>query len=194
MIDFAKAEFIKSAPGLKFCPDDSLPEVAFIGRSNVGKSSLINYLVNRKALAKTSSTPGRTQAFNYYLIDNKLYFVDFPGYGYAKVGKAMRSMWEKERERFLRERQSLRAVVLVVDIRHEISKLDQEMANLLMTLDVPVFTVLTKADKLSRQKQMAQMSYYRKLLPWAVETVIAVSSEKKQGREPLLKSLAKLVE
>jgi len=154
------SSFVKSAPNLSFCPDDNLSEIAFVGRSNVGKSSLINFLINRRKLARTSSAPGRTQTLNYYLINEDFYFVDFPGYGYAKVSKVERKKWNQAREEYLAYRQQLKAIVMVVDIRHKASDLDLEMIDILKHIDLPYFVVLTKADKLSKSKRNLQLMHF----------------------------------
>jgi len=187
------AEFTKSAPNLTFCPDDNLSEIAFVGRSNVGKSSLLNFLVNRKKLARTSSAPGRTQTLNYYLINNEFYFVDFPGYGYAKVSKTERQKWNEAREEYLAYRDQLKGIVMVVDIRHEASELDLEMMSILKQIDLPYFIVLTKADKISKSKRNLQLQHFSQKFEISTERLFVISSEKKFGKESLLKELAKVI-
>src|SRR6056297_2912284 len=184
------SEFIKSAPSLKYCPTDNLSEIAFVGRSNVGKSSLINFLINRRKLARTSSAPGRTQTLNYYLINEDFYFVDFPGYGYAKVSKVERKKWNQAREEYLAYRQQLKAIVMVVDIRHKASDLDLEMIDILKHIDLPYFVVLTKADKLSKSKRNLQLMHFSEEFQISTERLFVISSEKKFGKESLLKELA----
>src|SRR5690348_2507438 len=146
------AEFIISAVGPNQYPDDALPEIALAGRSNVGKSSLINRMINRKNLARTSSTPGKTQHLNYYRINEQLYFVDFPGYGYAKVSKTLRQVWGKMIEQYILERETLRLIMLIVDLRHPPSKDDILMYDWLKHYDMPVMVVATKADKIPRSR------------------------------------------
>lgn len=187
------SEFIKSAPNLSYCPTDNLSEVAFVGRSNVGKSSLINFLVNRKKLARTSSAPGRTQTLNYYIINNEFYFVDFPGYGYAKVSKTERKKWNESREEYLAYRNQLKAIVMVVDIRHDVSPLDIEMINILKQLSLPFYVVLTKADKLSRSKRNQKLLYFVEKFQVNTERIFVISSEKRFGKESLIKELAKVI-
>ena len=144
------AEFIKSATQPPHYPDDLLPEVAFVGRSNVGKSSLINTLVNRKRLARTSNTPGRTQLVNFFVINKALSFVDLPGYGYAKVPLSVKKGWSAMVEGYLEGRGSLRLVVLILDIRREPSENDDMLVQWLRDHHIEIVFVLTKTDKLSR--------------------------------------------
>ncbi|MBW2598883.1 MAG: YihA family ribosome biogenesis GTP-binding protein [Deltaproteobacteria bacterium] len=144
------AEFIKSAVDPFYYPNNSLPEVAFVGRSNVGKSSLINTLVNRKRLAKTSNTPGRTQLVNFFVINKKLSFVDLPGYGYAKVPVSVKKGWKAMVEGYLEGRESLRLVVMILDIRREPSENDDQLIQWLLNNHIETVFVLTKADKFSR--------------------------------------------
>ncbi|MBW2561312.1 MAG: YihA family ribosome biogenesis GTP-binding protein [Deltaproteobacteria bacterium] len=146
------AEFIKSATDSFHYPDDLLPEVAFVGRSNVGKSSLINTLVNRKRLARTSNTPGRTQLVNFFVINKVLSFVDLPGYGYAKVPLSVKRGWSAMVEEYLEGRRSLRLVVLILDIRREPSENDDMLVQWLRDHHMEIAFVLTKADKVSRSQ------------------------------------------
>ncbi|MFC9777766.1 ribosome biogenesis GTP-binding protein YihA/YsxC [Paenibacillus chitinolyticus] len=147
-----QAEFIISAVGPGQYPEDALPEIALAGRSNVGKSSLINRMISRKNLARTSSQPGKTQTLNYYRINDDLYFVDLPGYGYAKVSKTKRAEWGKFIENYLLKREPLKAVMQLVDLRHPPSKDDQAMYGWLKHMGVPVIVVATKADKVPKGK------------------------------------------
>lgn len=146
------SDFIISAVGPDQYPDDGLPEIALAGRSNVGKSSLINKMINRKNLARTSSTPGKTQHMNYYLINELMYFVDFPGYGYAKVSKTQRASWGKMVEKYMSERETLRLVLLIVDLRHPPSANDKMMFDWLKHYDLPMCVVATKADKIPKTR------------------------------------------
>ncbi|TFG91636.1 MAG: YihA family ribosome biogenesis GTP-binding protein [Syntrophobacterales bacterium] len=146
------AEFIKSATDPYHYPDDLLPEVAFVGRSNVGKSSLINTLVNRKRLAKTSNTPGRTQLVNFFVINEALSFVDLPGYGYAKVPVSVKRGWSAMVEGYLEGRENLRLVVMILDIRREPSGNDDMLAQWLRDNNIEIAFVLTKTDKISRSQ------------------------------------------
>lgn len=144
------AEFVGSATGPRDFPRDRRPEIAFAGRSNVGKSSLLNRLLGRRKLARVSKTPGRTQTINFYRINGAFYFVDLPGYGYAKVSEHMRRSWATMVEGYLRGREALRAVVVIVDARHLPTSLDQEMRSWLHAAPIPHLVVLTKVDKVSR--------------------------------------------
>ena len=188
-----EAEFIKSAPTLEHCPTTNFPEFAFAGRSNVGKSSLINYLTHHKKLARTSSEPGRTRMLNYYLINKSMYFVDLPGYGYAKVSRATRNAWQREMKRYLSDREQLRAIIQVVDIRHDAGPLDLEMAEKIREIGVPWLLVVTKADKISKSSQQQQVAKIAKTLGMDNKNrIFLVSSEKQFGEESLLNELAKL--
>jgi GTP-binding protein len=151
-MNVTQAEFVISAVKPHQYPEDALPEIALAGRSNVGKSSLINKMIQRKNLARTSSQPGKTQQLNYYRINGQLYFVDFPGYGYAKVSKTQREQWGQMIETFLKDREPLKMVLLILDVRHEPSKDDRLMFDWLKYYDIPTCIVITKADKIPRSK------------------------------------------
>ncbi len=153
------AEFVVGAVGTADRPSDGHPEVAFAGRSNVGKSSLINRLVQRKALARTSSTPGKTQQLNYYHINSALYLVDLPGYGYVQGGANLRQRLGKMTESYLRQRDELRAIVQLVDARHGPTELDQVMIDWLRASAKPFLLVFTKSDKLSKVKLEKQLEH-----------------------------------
>ena len=146
-------KFLKSEVDYKKCPADRLPEVAFIGRSNVGKSSLINMLANHKDLAKTSSKPGKTQTINHYEVDKRWYLVDLPGYGYASISKSMREKWEKMIDNYLKHRKNLQSVFVLVDIRLEPQDLDINFINKLGEMGMPFSLVFTKADKIGKFEQ-----------------------------------------
>jgi GTP-binding protein len=146
------AEFIISAAHLYQVPASELPEVAFIGRSNVGKSSLINSLCNRKSLAKTSTQPGKTRVLNFYRINNSIHFVDLPGYGYARVPDQIRSGWQRIIEGYLKSRKNLKLGLVILDSRHEPTRLDNSMIEWLEYYEIPFAVILTKSDKISRQK------------------------------------------
>jgi GTP-binding protein len=148
------AEFVKSAAKPSQMPE-ALPSVAFIGRSNVGKSSLINTLVNQKKLAKTSSTPGKTRLMNYFLINQKYYMIDLPGVGYAKVSKTEKDKLSKMVREFFKTAQNLRLIFHLIDIRHELTAVDKELNDILNSVDIPRDIIFTKADKLSRSKGIA---------------------------------------
>lgn len=151
-INTHNAEILLSAANKSHYPQDDIPEIALAGRSNVGKSSFINTLLNRKNLARTSGKPGKTQLLNFFNIDDKLRFVDVPGYGYAKVSKTERAKWGKMIEEYLTSRDNLRAVVSLVDLRHDPSTDDVQMYEFLKYYEIPVIVVATKADKIPRGK------------------------------------------
>ncbi|CAM3981726.1 ribosome biogenesis GTP-binding protein YihA/YsxC [Catellicoccus marimammalium] len=179
-----QAEIVMSAVSKAQYPDTHLKEIALAGRSNVGKSSFINTLLGRKNLARTSSKPGKTQTLNFYLIENQFYFVDVPGYGYAKVSKKERAKWGKMIDEYLLEREELEAVVSLVDFRHEPSKEDCQMYQFLKYYDIPVIVVATKADKIPRGKWNKHESMIKKALDFDKEDdFIIFSSVTKQGKE-----------
>jgi GTP-binding protein len=149
-INFQVAEFTTSAPSLKQCPEDSGCEVAFAGRSNAGKSSAINTLTRQRGLARISKTPGRTQLINFFAVAEGRRIVDLPGYGYAKVPKAMKAEWDKHLAEYLQQRNSLGGLILLMDIRHPLQDYDQQMLNWAAQAGLPVHVLLTKSDKLKR--------------------------------------------
>lgn len=175
------AEFVKSAFTREHWIEGPLPEVAFLGRSNVGKSSLINSLLMRKGLARTSNTPGRTQSINYFLINEDFYFVDLPGYGYAKVSKSMRSDWGKMAEEYLSQRGRLVLCVQLIDVRHEPTKLDHQLNEWLNFNEKPHIVVATKSDKLSRNELSKQQKAIRLAFP--ASEILIYSSETGKGRD-----------
>lgn len=188
-MNIKKAEFVISNSDYRKCPQDGKPEYAFIGRSNVGKSSLINMLTNRKGLAMTSSTPGKTMLINHFLINDEWYLVDLPGYGYARRGKDGREKLRKIIEDYVLERESMTNLFVLVDARHEAQKIDLEFMEWLGENGVPFAIVFTKADKLgSGRLQLNIDAYKEKLLEsWEeLPPVFVTSSEKGQGREELL--------
>ncbi|RRG17402.1 YihA family ribosome biogenesis GTP-binding protein [Weissella viridescens] len=166
-------------------PKDGLPEIAFVGRSNVGKSSLTNTLINRKAFARTSSQPGKTQTLNFYRVEDQVYFVDVPGYGYAKVSRKEREKWGVMIETYLSQRQELKGVISLVDARHEPSEEDINMYNWLLYYEIPVLVVATKADKIARGKWNKAESVIKKGLDFdpTVSDFQMFSSETKYGKE-----------
>lgn len=173
------ATFIKGAAGWKDLPADGLPEVAFIGRSNVGKSSLLNALVGRRGLARTSGTPGKTRQFNYYLIDERIYFVDLPGYGYARISKVQRERWGRFIGRYLEEREPLRLVFHLVDSRHEPTRLDRDVMELMRGGRVPYVILLTKADKLSgNERTKSERRVREALASYGMEIPVILTSAK----------------
>lgn len=175
------AEFIKSAFNRDHWIDDRRPEIAFLGRSNVGKSSLINSLLQRKGLARTSNTPGRTQSINYFLINDAFYFVDLPGYGYAKVSKSMRSDWGTMAEEYLSEREQLVLCVQLIDSRHEPTRLDLQLNEWLNFNGKPHIAVATKSDKLTANQLTKQLKLIRMALKFS--EVIPYSAETGKGRD-----------
>ena len=165
-------------------PKNDLPEIAFLGKSNVGKSSLINTLMQRKSLARTSQAPGKTQTINYYKVNDSLYFVDLPGYGYAKVSQELRQKWGKMIERYITTSPTLKLICLLVDIRHEPTENDRLMYDWIKYHDYKVLLILTKADKLKRSVLNKHIKMIEKALKVADEDmIVAFSSETKQGRE-----------
>lgn len=179
-----QAEFIISAVSPKQYPDGSLPELALAGRSNVGKSSFINKMINRKNLARTSSKPGKTQTLNYYLINKELYFVDLPGYGYAKVSKTEKEKWGPMMEEYLQTRKPLKAVIQVVDIRHTPTKDDKGMFEYLKHYGIPIIVVATKADKIPRGKWQKHAKEVRTTLGMEKsDPLVLFSAETGQGKD-----------
>ncbi len=178
------ADILLSATNKSHYPQDDIPEVALAGRSNVGKSSFINTMLNRKNLARTSGKPGKTQLLNFFNIDDKLRFVDVPGYGYARVSKKEREKWGKMIEEYLTSRENLRAVVSLVDLRHEPSADDVQMYEFLKYYKIPVILVATKADKIPRGKWNKHESMIKKKLDFdKADTFIIFSSVNKTGVE-----------
>jgi len=186
------AEFALAAPSWGTLPPPSAPEVAFVGRSNVGKSSLLNALLGRKQLAKTSGTPGKTQALNFYAVNPNpqghpdVFLVDLPGYGYAKVSQAQRAKWQQFIGRYVTERAeegTLKAVVQLVDSRHGMTKMDEELLAVMLESPAPHLLALTKADKLSANaRQQAVAGIQKHLAPYGLSLpTVLTSSEKKQG-------------
>lgn len=181
------AEFIKSAFAEAHWTTDGKPEISFLGRSNVGKSSLINSLLQRKGLARTSNTPGRTQSINFFLINEAFYFVDLPGYGYARVSKTMRGDWGVMAEEYLAKRRELVLSIQLIDIRHSPTTLDRQLHEWLIYNQKPHLIVATKADKLSNNQLKKSMSEITKALPES--KIIAYSSNTGKGREELWREI-----
>ena len=176
-------------------PENVHPEVAFAGKSNVGKSSLINALINRKALARTSSQPGKTQTINYYNINDELYFVDLPGYGYAKVNEKVKAQWGKMIEDYLHRSKQLRCVFLLIDIRHEPGKNDVIMYDWIKRHGYQPVIIATKLDKINRSQIQKQLKLIRTALNTDKDTIIIpFSASTKQGREEIYELLDKIVE
>jgi GTP-binding protein len=175
-------------------PDNALPEIAFAGKSNVGKSSLINALMNRKSLARTSAQPGKTQTINFYNVNDAFYLVDLPGYGYAKVSEEVKAKWGKMVERYLKRSKQLRAVFLLVDIRHAPSANDRLMYDWINSQGYQPIIIATKMDKLNRSQIPAAVKAVREgLNAKAGTTVIPFSSLSKQGREEIYEEMDRLL-
>lgn len=190
------AEFVKSSSDYRQSPKADRAEFAFIGRSNVGKSSLINALVNKKDLAKTSSQPGKTQLINHFLIDSQWYLVDLPGYGYAKVSKSSREAWGKMIRNYILKRENLLNLYVLVDSRLTPQKIDIEFINFLGENAVPFTIVFTKIDKQSAGKTEENLEVYKQeLLKYWEElpNIILTSSEKRKGLEELLDSIKNII-
>ncbi len=185
------SEFITSAVKPSQYPVDGLPEIAFAGRSNVGKSSLINKLINRKRLVKTSSTPGRTQLVNFFKINGAFMFVDLPGYGYAKVPASVKKKWGPMVETYLSMRETLQAVVLILDLRRTPQLEELNFIDWLHHCDIPTILVLTKADKLSKTKQKKQVAAISKDLDVTGNNLILFSAKTGLGTERLWSAIEK---
>ena len=189
-----KADLERIAVNKKQYPDSSLPEIAFAGRSNVGKSSFINSMVNRTNLARTSGKPGKTRTINFYNINDQFRFVDLPGYGYAQVSKSEKAKWGHIIEEYLSSRQNLLEVVLLVDIRHEPTELDLMMYNWIKTFGFTGLVIATKADKISKGKYQANMKIIRnKLGIKDINIILPYSSTKKINRDEIWERLGKLL-
>ncbi len=189
------ARFIKSSYTTDQLPPQIYPEYAFIGRSNVGKSSLINMLVGRKNLAKISSTPGKTRSINHFLINDNWYLVDLPGYGYARVSKKDRQIWRKLIFDYLRNRKSLMVLFVLIDARLEPQKNDLEFINSLGKYRVPFIIVFTKADKISKNKLVHNVTLFKKamLRDWEeLPEMVITSAVTSQGRDQLLEIISSL--
>ena len=200
-ITVVKSDYIISAVGKNQYPAETLPEIVFIGRSNVGKSSLINSLTRRKNLARTSQTPGKTQTINFYKVDLKIsaeensiyknfYLVDLPGYGYAKTSKTNRKLWSKFIEDFLLNSREIKFVCQLVDLRHEPQLSDKKMFAWLVEKNLPVLTVATKADKLSKTERKKNLAVIKNDLDTDENSVMIYSSKTNEGREDLLEVIA----
>ena len=188
-MDIKTAEFTLSAPTVGMCPEDSKPEYAFIGRSNVGKSSLINMLTNHKKLAKTSQTPGKTLLINHFIINKEWYLVDLPGYGYAKRSKKEVARLDQMIRGYILQREQLVNVFVLVDVRLEPQKIDLEFIEWLGQSSIPLAIIFTKADKLTANKVTPNVEAYKKKLveTWAeLPPYYITSAENRQGREDVL--------
>jgi GTP-binding protein len=194
MMKIKFAEFITSAAKPSQYPPENLPEIAFAGRSNVGKSSLINTLINRKHLVKTSSTPGRTQLVNFFNISETMVFVDLPGYGYARVPQAVRKKWGPMIETFLSKRKTLKGVVVILDIRRIPKTEDLDLIRWLDYYSIASILVITKADKLSKNKQFKQQTAILQALAVDRQDVILFSAKTRLGRDALWEAILTLID
>jgi GTP-binding protein len=186
--------FLKSAYQEGHYPPPDKPEIAFAGRSNVGKSSLINVLVNRKKIARTSSRPGRTQALNFFLVDNRLYLVDLPGYGFARVPIQIKQSWQKMVETYLRLRGNLKGVVTILDIRRELNNGDMNLLHWLNQYGIESILVLTKVDKVSRNQCATRLKRIRKDLEKITsEKPIVFSAKTRQGKEEIWQKIESII-
>ena len=193
-MNVTKAEMIITAGMTSQFPVHNMPEIAFAGKSNVGKSSLLNAMLNRKSLARTSSQPGKTQTINFYSVQDTFMFVDLPGYGYAKVSKSERERWGKLIEGYLQKREQLQKIILLIDIRHEVGSNDKMMYDWIKHYHNEVIVVATKMDKIKRSQVQKQLSVIRKGLGLSGEDkLIAFSSETKQGKEELWKVIEECI-
>ncbi|KEI84657.1 YihA family ribosome biogenesis GTP-binding protein [Clostridium botulinum] len=189
-MEIKKAEFVISAVKKTQYPDDGRPEVAFVGRSNVGKSTLINTLTNRRKLVKVSSTPGKTRLINFFVINDNMYFVDLPGYGYAKVSKKEKENWGYIMEQYLVERDQLKKIVLLVDSRHKPTSDDINMYNWIKHYNYEVLVVGTKLDKLKRNDINKNKKIIRDTLKMDKDDkILLISSLSKEGKEEVLEQI-----
>jgi GTP-binding protein len=191
------AKFIKSSPDYRQCPEPSIPEFAFIGRSNVGKSSLINMLTGKKNLAKTSGTPGKTQLINHFLINEIWYLVDLPGYGFAKTSKKNRVIWQKMINNYLLNRTNLVSTFILIDSRLEPQKIDLELIRWFGENSLPFVLIFTKSDKLSKAKKQHNIKHYQEVLldEWEeLPLSFVTSSTQKLGQQELLELIGEMHE
>jgi GTP-binding protein len=188
-MDIKSAKFVISNTDVTKCPEAIMPEYAFIGRSNVGKSSLINMLVNRKDLAKTSGKPGKTQLINHFLINDNWYLVDLPGYGYASVSKDSREAWEVFIRKYILKRENLMCMMVLLDSRLPPQKIDLEFMDWLGENEIPFVMVFTKMDKMSKKQFSENMNHYKEEMEkqWdELPRCFYTSAEKKEGRKELM--------
>jgi GTP-binding protein len=187
-----KARFVTSAAESKQFPPENLPEIAVVGRSNVGKSSLINALTGQDGLARTSRTPGRTRLVNWFEIDGKFHLVDLPGYGYAEVSREMRESWRPLIENYLAERKTLAGVLLLIDVRRGVQDDELDFVPWLEARETPIVVALTKADKLAKNKRMLEVAKAKKALGLRRDPV-AVSAQTGDGIDPLWRAVLGLL-
>jgi len=189
LLNYAKIEFLDSVFAIKQLPEPLLPEIAFAGRSNVGKSSLINKIVNQRKLVKVSSRPGKTQSLNFFLVDQRCHLVDLPGYGYAKVPKKLKGVWQQLISDYIAQRETLRCVVVIIDIRHPLKELDFNLVSWLRDIGVAALPVYTKLDKIARgqrQKHAAALDAGLNISP--LERLL-FSAKTGEGKDELLTRL-----
>lgn len=189
MLNLHRAEFIRSAVTMEDCPQDDLPQIVFAGKSNVGKSSIINRLLNRKNFARAGGKPGKTIHINLFCIDEKAYFVDLPGYGYAQVSKSEKERWGQLVEEYFMQR-SITMGVQIVDIRHKPTQEDRVMANWFLRSGVPFTVIANKLDKIKKNEKQANLNVIRQtlMLPEEVK-IVPFSAEKGDGREEVLQAI-----
>lgn len=191
-MDFNNVRFLLSAHAIGQLPEPVYPDIAFAGRSNVGKSSLINKLVGRTNLVKTSSKPGKTQSLNYFLVDEALYLVDLPGYGFAQVSQQTRKSWQGLITRYVETRETLNCIVVIIDLRHELKSLDRDLIDWLRYLKKPFLPVYTKADKLSRNDQLKHAAILDAGLTLTPDDRLVFSGRTGQGLDALRARIAAL--
>src|SRR3972149_5169005 len=183
-LEIRSAQFFKSVFSLTELPKDNFPHIVFAGKSNVGKSSLINVLCNQKKLAQISKTPGKTKALNFFLVNNNIYFVDLPGYGYAKVSQELRQMWSNLIEGYIKSCQQLRGVIFILDLRHLPSEADLQLKLFLEHCNLNYLLVLTKADKLSTSERAQNLNLFEEALQ--SENFVTFSAVTKEGKNKVL--------
>ena len=190
-LNYHKTHFLTSAPNLKSLPEDSGIEIAFAGRSNAGKSTALNALTNQKNLARTSKTPGRTQLINLFEVEPQCKLVDLPGYGYAAVPEQMKQLWQHALGEYLQKRECLAGIIVLMDIRHPLKDLDQQMIEWAVSADLPILLLLTKADKLSQSERSKQVKMVREaILPFQGDIQVeAFSALKRTGIDQLAAKL-----
>jgi len=189
MMDFSTIDFLLSVHSLKQLPEEGMPEIAFAGRSNVGKSSLMNKLIGRKALVKVSARPGKTQGLNYFQVGEQFHLVDLPGYGYAKVPKGMKDAWQSLISSYLENRATLKCVVVIIDIRHEAKVQDTQLLEWLREKSIPCLPVYTKIDKLSGSARGKNAQVLDKGHGIKQDERVLFSAKTGQGRDELIAAL-----